>query len=791
MPKININIFCLTIIFFWQTHLSANSLKDVLVEAIDKDRSCFSYVPNIGKVTDIDNLDVKSDQFEITDEKVLILNGNVELDFPDGTMFAGKARIDRTNGSVEFKKNGDIYLNDYFFRASEGIFNKDNKSLNLKNGQVFLKNRNLILDFEGLDGSIDNKIVLKKVSMTTCAIPENGWLLSADSIDLFGNSNRGLARNVRVKVLDRTIARFPVVPFPLTDERMTGFLEPSISYSSDGFDLMVPYFKVLSGKSDITIAVRNISERGPGLEGNYRKLHGGLSNIDFLYFHSDKEYKELYSDQKDKRWAFKYTDKYQLNENVHVEVDWSKASDSLVLRDISGEITSIGSEREQYLNQNISITGEFKNLILKIEQEKNQSLNPLLTNGYEKSPSVDLSFFKNIGNFLFRENLNISYFKADALHGFFGIKHSNKYLSSLEEIKEGSRIYSDMSLENDIYFSKVRLNTSIGIKSIYYNLKNNDVETNNVNVPTARLSLSASLYKKNGMFTHLLKPTITYGYAAYKDQKDNPVFDTSVISMNNTIFNNRRFSGKDRVGDQQFYSIGIEYKKRHMNMEKLSLSLSQQFYLKDRKVFLNDMMMQMNMNMGMGMTDMNTQMMEMPMDEGPLILMGKWMPSMKTMVMSYGGYLKDSKKMPMGGFTLNHKFTNGNLGYAKRYRRMSGDFDVILDYSEFYTNFKLNDSFSLIAKLKRDDENNTKIESSFGIGYENCCFIFSLTASDKNLSKYLTGIDSNSYTYLNEAWDNIIRIENKSRLNFQFQLKGLNSSLSKVGRLFDNTIFNY
>ena len=247
MPKININIFCLTIIFFWQTHLSANSLKDVLVEAIDKDRSCFSYVPNIGKVTDIDNLDVKSDQFEITDEKVLILNGNVELDFPDGTMFAGKARIDRTNGSVEFKKNGDIYLNDYFFRASEGIFNKDNKSLNLKNGQVFLKNRNLILDFEGLDGSIDNKIVLKKVSMTTCAIPENGWLLSADSIDLFGNSNRGLARNVRVKVLDRTIARLPVVPVPTTDERMTGFLEPSISYSSDGFDLMVPYFKVLSG----------------------------------------------------------------------------------------------------------------------------------------------------------------------------------------------------------------------------------------------------------------------------------------------------------------------------------------------------------------------------------------------------------------------------------------------------------------------------------------------------------------------------------------------------------------
>ena len=108
-------------------------------------------------------------------------------------------------------------------------------------------------------------------------------------------------------------------------------------------------------------------------------------------------------------------------------------------------------------------------------------------------------------------------------------------------------------------------------------------------------------------------------------------------------------------------------------MEKLSLSLSQQFYLKDRKVFLNDMMMQMNMNMGMGMgiMDMNTQMMEMPMDEGPLILMGKWMPSMKTMLMTYGGYFEETKKMPMGGLTLKHKFDKGSFGYAKRYRRMS------------------------------------------------------------------------------------------------------------------------
>ena len=188
---------------------------------------------------------------------------------------------------------------------------------------------------------------------------------------------------------------------------------------------------------------------------------------------------------------------------------------------------------------------------------------------------------------------------------------------------------------------------------------------------------------------------------------------------------------------------------------------------------------------------MPMNMMDMPMDEGPIIVMGKWMPSMKTMLMTYGGYFEETKKMPMGGLTLKHKFDKGSFGYAKRYRRMSGDFNVVLDYSEFSTDLMINENYSLIAKFKRDDENGSKIESAFGVGYENCCFKFNITASDKNLSKYLLDQDLNSYTYLNEAWDNIIRIEDKSRVNFQFQLKGLNSSINKVGRLFNNSIFDY
>ena len=276
-------------------------------------------------------------------------------------------------------------------------------------------------------------------------------------------------------------------------------------------------------------------------------------------------------------------------------------------------------------------------------------------------------------------------------------------------------------------------------------------------------------YRKDKMNLHVLKPRFIYGYVAHKDQDINPIFDTNKISMMNQLFNNQRFSGMDRIGDQNFYTLSLEYKKRNMGMDKFAVNISKKFYLDDREIWLDNMHLDMdsmnNEMMNMNMSHMN--MMQMPMDDGPIMLMAKWMPNMNTMFMAYSSYLHDQDKVPMAGITFNQNFEKGTLGYAKRYTRMTGDFMTVLDYSEFYADLKINDNISFIAKFKRDDESSSKIESVFGLGYENCCFVFRITSSDKNLSKYLPILDSNSQMYLNNTWDNIIRIENKSRINFE------------------------
>ena len=68
----------------------------------------------------------------------------------------------------------------------------------------------------------------------------------------------------------------------------------------------------------------------------------------------------------------------------------------LVLRDIPGDITSIGYQRIQNLNQSIAFSRpKLKNSILTVEhQGLSITQTQFITDGYKKSPSVDYMFLQ-------------------------------------------------------------------------------------------------------------------------------------------------------------------------------------------------------------------------------------------------------------------------------------------------------------------------------------------------------------------------------------------------------------
>ena len=142
-------------------------------------------------------------------------------------------------------------------------------------------------------------------------------------------------------------------------------------------------------------------------------------------------YKEM------QRWAFNLQDSYGESNKFWLAINWSKASDSLVLRDVPGDITSIGNQREQNLKQNVSLNGVVGDLRIKVEHQGSQTLNPILTNGYKKIPSLEFKYFKNFKNFTIYERLHLSYFKADNIHGFYGYQNENNkfiYVNNQESL---------------------------------------------------------------------------------------------------------------------------------------------------------------------------------------------------------------------------------------------------------------------------------------------------------------------------------------------------------------------
>ena len=165
------------------------------------------------------------------------------------------------------------------------------------------------MNYKSLSGELGSSLIFKDANLTSCLDTSDGWQISAKTIAINEKSKRGYIKNLSLKVKDNTLLKLPYLPFTVSTERLSGFLEPDIGITSDGLDVYLPYFLVLSERSDITIAPRALKKRGLGLETNYRYLTSVSADnyLDLMFFSSDKEGKKNYA-LDDSRWAFKWND---------------------------------------------------------------------------------------------------------------------------------------------------------------------------------------------------------------------------------------------------------------------------------------------------------------------------------------------------------------------------------------------------------------------------------------------------------------------------------------------------
>ena len=735
---------------------------------------CTFYHPVL---SELEKMDIQSKKISISKESIF-LEEDVVLKFDGGMLTASSAGLEDNNNLIDFNSNAEIFFQDLYLQAQRGKFNRSDNAFELYSGSSYWKKPNLFISFDTAQGA-GHQLVFKNASLTSCSNSSSGWALKAEEIIIDEKIAKGSAKKIKLEIFDRTVFRFPFLPIYLSEDlennpkQHSRFLAPSISYSSDGFDFSLPYQKVFSKKSDMTFGPRSIARRGSGFELNM-SLNNNLNILeaDFIYLNSDKEFDKRYSGNAnvgDMRWGYRIQSASNLKFGI-LEIDWSDLSDFHFFRDVPGESIDLNLQREEYLEQSISFIGKFGGLSYDLGIIGFETSNPILTNGYRKKPYIDLSFSKAFGEFKFNSFLKMAEFSANKIHDFIGYEiHDGKFLRLIENPSEGSRMFLNNSIHLKKFYKSLEIDTSIGVKSLKYNLEDSNDITNDISVPSINIIVSSNLYKQSGDSFSYLSPIYVFGYSQTKKQQlINPVFDTSLVPDGVNTLNSLRFAGYDRIEDDKFHAIGLRFSKEKEGIEKISFSIKKKFLIKEREVFINR---------------------PISSHDGPISSSLTWQPLKSSKFLSYLNYLEDTSKINNMGVKFLYATERVKLGIGQKFRRGNSSLKDDLYLTEFSLDMPLNKGYSIFAMGQRDNETDKFLEARLGFGYENCCFVAALTASKRTLIRF-NDINISNNMFLNELWDNIIESENKSRINISFQLKGFNNNRKSYKKYIQNSILN-
>lgn len=104
------------------------------------------------------------------------------------------------------------------------------------------------------------------------------WLLTASSLRVDLDANEAVARDARLRFLGVPVLVLPVMTFPVTDERKSGWLSPELRISSQsGFEVGVPFYWNAAPNRDMTLTPRMRARRGAGLDLEARYLEPSLA----------------------------------------------------------------------------------------------------------------------------------------------------------------------------------------------------------------------------------------------------------------------------------------------------------------------------------------------------------------------------------------------------------------------------------------------------------------------------------------------------------------------------------
>lgn len=505
-------------------------------------------------------------------DRVMYLYNDVELTQCETQVVADKAtyhivedRIE-ASGQVRMTRFGDLFTGDELnLKMDTGLGYMLEPEYHLASNNA--QGQAPRIDFENEDRA---KVI--NGTYSTCEGPDPDWYLKSGTMDIDRSVDTGTAHNATLYFEGLPILYAPIMPFPLSDARKSGFLAPSEGNSNrGGLQIETPYYINIAPNRDLTLFPTWINDRGVQLGADARYLgqsYYGETKVELLPHDrlTDSE-----------RWAISSVHSQILAPGWNLSWNINAASDADYPNDFTRSITN-ASQRLLGRNLSLSYSEAFWSVQLNATgyQVLQDPLAPI-TPQYDRLPQ----FLAHVGR---QDN--------------YGFDWSLDF--------EAVRFWESGVVGGDRYTLTPRLSYPIITPSgfitpkISFNLSQYQLQDQGIGVPSditrevPTFSLDSGLvFERDTNFmgsslTQTLEPRLFYLRTPYRDQSQIPSFDSAEANLSySQLFAENRFVGGDRIGDANQLTTAVTTRFLETNGEELArFSVGQRFSFAKQRVTL-------------------------------------------------------------------------------------------------------------------------------------------------------------------------------------------------------------
>lgn len=729
------------------------------------------------------------------------LHGNVTLTNPQIVLLGQRAEIDNINGVAEF------------YDAQYSL-----PSAHMRGQANYIR---------ALDS---NQLTLKSSSLTFCEPGHDDWDIAASTLHLNNETGMGSAWNTRLRIQKFPVFYMPYYYFPLDDRRLTGFLDPQLSFTGklQASDIRTPFYINIHPQMDATITPHYVRERGTILETQFRHLTSMLGEGELNYALLEKD-----ETLETKRWFLNYKHQGQFARGWSHDWLYNQVSDSDFLNDAD---PTTATDRSTHLPRRGTIRWNQQAWNFNITAEDFQTIDPeiaLKSRPYARLPQVTFSYMPRVYNaWEFQQKLEATRFNRKS-EGWIG--KENPLLQNLTNFDSlnGDRLLSDSSLAYPMMWPFGFLTPKVEYRYRSYQMQDltldgsfqltpelYDITHESESIGSARYSLDGGLYFErelawlNHGYQQTFEPRVFYIYSPYvTGQQRIPNFDSADITVTyNSLFMGERFTGGDRLADLNQVSLGATTRFiREDGLEQLRLSFGQIFYFRDREVKLDGGFDRLEPLPSNPNTPVIPRYDDSLNHTSSMMAEAEWNPNEYWSFMSliewdpYKNFARQSRHSIRLEDGKNHIFS---LAYNEE---RSWKYNSILEREETRPTtaqvdagifWALSERWAIFGRTLVDVKNYNKadkdlgiknenkpyhpvLESLAGFEYQNCCWRFQLSYRETSRNKTFT------HETVDPFFNQTYSTEKDYSFMFSIQFKGLGTMGQKMDSLIEEGVPGY